>query len=198
MKKSITILLALLLGTTVAVADEKGKHTVAIGTGVLTLGETTEVISQIGTAIFSGDQKFVRNGGTGMNLFGEYKYSISRGYSVGAVVAWNNYNYRVMNGEDRVGTRNNNYLTVALENDITYWSKGLFAIYGTLGVGFYHSAIVDKSTSGETDKRYNNTVSYQISPIGISIGGRVGGFLELGVPWIGYKGMISGGAYFRF
>lgn len=198
MKKSITLLLSLLIGINVAMADERGRHTIGVGTGVLTLGETVEVISQIGTAIFSGDNKFVRSGGTGLNLFGEYKYSFSRLYSLGAVVAFNGYEYRVMDGDTKLGTRNNNYISIALENDFTYWRKGIFSIYGTLGVGFYHSSITDTDNAGEEAVRNNNTVTYQISPLCLSLGGRLGGYVELGVPWIGYKGMISGGVYYNF
>ncbi len=200
MKKSITILLALLLCTTAAVADEreKGKNTIAFGTGVLTLGETSNIFSMIGTALFSGDQEYEHSGGTGLNLFGEYKYTINRTYSIGAVATWNSYNYRVMESGEQVGSRTNKYMTLALENDFTYWSKGIFSIYGTLGVGFYHSIITDKDTAGQSDRRHNNSVSYQITPVGITLGGRLGGFFEVGIPWIGYKGMLSGGIYYNF
>lgn len=198
MKKSITLLLSLLIGINVAMADERGRHTIGVGTGVLTLGETVEVISRIGTAIFQSGSKFEHIGGADHNLYGEYKYSFGRLFDIGAVVAFNDFDYQVMEGEVQVGSRKNDYFCFALENNITYWRKGMFRIYGTLGVGMYHFSIVDTDKEGKKARRHNNGTCYQISPLCLSLGGRLGGYVELGVPWIGYKGMISGGVYYNF
>ena len=93
---------------------------------------------------------------------------------------------------------NANVTTLAVEVKPIYYNGKLIELYGFAGLGArYYS---EKLTSGENNT-YGKTDSYptflpntQWTPIGVHVGKKLSGFLELGV---GYKGLINGGISYK-
>lgn len=90
--------------------------------------------------------------------------------------------------------------TVALELYYIYSFRKYLEIYTIAGVG-PSSVSSDETTyaavgaPGITKTFRDNNLKIQYTPVGVRFGGRLGGFVELGV---GYKGLINGGISYKF
>ncbi len=89
--------------------------------------------------------------------------------------------------------------TIALEAYYVYFFRKYLEVYTLLGVGpaFTTNTTITNPTlyaPGYTTATSNDGLKFQYAPIGVRIGGRLGGFIEAG---IGYKGLINGGLSFK-
>ncbi|GHV57148.1 hypothetical protein FACS1894182_05270 [Bacteroidia bacterium] len=82
------------------------------------------------------------------------------------------------------------YSTIAIEGVLNYVTKSTWQLYGLLGGGLSIASVPKSDVL--------NTVvfpNFQVTPIGVRIGGSFGGFAEVGY---GYKGIINVGISVRF
>lgn len=94
-------------------------------------------------------------------------------------------------------------LSIAMEVRYYYLRRGPLRIYSMAGIGthFYQQLTsFNYNLNGTTvilDSRDERTIgaTYQVSPLGIRYGRRLGGFLEAGY---GYKGIVNAGVALRF
>ncbi len=86
-----------------------------------------------------------------------------------------------------------NNISVAVECRFTYFRKGIVKLYGSVGLGCAYWNIVDTLNDEPTTHGVFPTVN--LSPFGIRLGRKVGGFVEVG---LGYRGLVSGGVDIRF
>ena len=146
-----------------------------------------------------------------------YRYILSRRYSIGFAIAYENENGNMQvfvnssnNGAITAnsGIFKRNVFTIAPEIMIHYprEKNSIISAYGYLGIGISYLNELDTYSPAYYITHYNNGVnslgnsreilynhteiSLQICPIGISVGGRIRGFVELG---FGYKGIINSG-----
>ncbi len=104
-----------------------------------------------------------------------------------------------------IGTFSRTAYTVALEMSFTYFDREDVRIYSTIGAGavYKREADVYNSTINtyQSYPGYGSQTVYAVeptgyySPLGLSFGGNLRGFFELG---IGYKGIINGGICYKF
>ena len=90
--------------------------------------------------------------------------------------------------------------TIAPELYYIYFFRKYFEVYSLLGIGPAFTSITTTVnptpyTARSVTTSGSDVIKLQYTPIGIHIGGRIGGFAELG---IGYKGTINVGASFKF
>lgn len=131
------------------------------------------------------------------NYFGTYRYHISKRLALGITAGVQDMSgdYNDANGHIYQLT-SFHYVTGACEVLFVYKRVGKFRVYTFLGLGgsvhtdSYKALVSWKNTYTETRKSFN----MQCTPIGISVGGLLSVFAELG---IGYKGLINGGVSMR-
>ena len=101
------------------------------------------------------------------------------------------------------GTYRKRSLSLAVEVRYYYVRRGVLRLYSMAGAGpHFYQQLTSYSSAGNPTILDNNSMSisptYQVSPLGIRYGHRLGGFAEIG--W-GYKGAIKCGrcaAFFNF
>lgn len=88
--------------------------------------------------------------------------------------------------------------TIAAELYYIYFFRKYLELYTLCGIGpglATTTAIPDHPvTSGVSETNHQNIFRAQYTPIGVRIGGRLGGFAEAG---IGYKGLVCAGLSFK-
>ena len=129
-------------------------------------------------------------------LYGCLSIGMTAGYINEKGNNWGGYGYQPV----VTGTYDRRILTVAFELYYVYKSRKYCDFYTFLGTGpsftrFSNTAIpnIISAEAGTTSMR-SDAFNFHYSPIGMRVGGRVGGFIELGY---GYKGLISGGVSVR-
>lgn len=81
---------------------------------------------------------------------------------------------------------------------VIYLNKKYIQLYGdvAVGVGIQNERFTaQKGTSVKNDSNTSTYFAFQLSPIGVRVGGKLAGFAEYGV---GYKGCILAGISYRF
>lgn len=82
--------------------------------------------------------------------------------------------------------KNSNLFGILPTLEVAYLKRSVVTLYGSAAGGIGITATKD---GGQT-----SDFAFQVNPIGIKVGKRVGGFAEVG---FGYKGIVSLGAYFK-
>lgn len=93
---------------------------------------------------------------------------------------------------DYAASRQSGYL-MAFETKMSYVDKRVVQLYAVTGLGLLLIRASDFRPSD--DGKITRWPTCQLTPIGIRIGQKVGGFAELG---FGYKGILNGGMRVRF
>ncbi len=131
-----------------------------------------------------------------------YKFRPVKRLAVGAVFTYSCFMGEVFQktslesaGTIKMGDLEYNYYTVAGEMDIYYVAGNIFKFYGALGFGYTFGNIEYRTVGDELREKKSNHFNFQFSPISFKVGGRAGGYLEIGY---GYKGVLNGGVFFNF
>lgn len=161
---------------------------------------------------FSGGNKTAANNGrqtksetanTGANFFTAryFLYScLSMGVAVGYINQQGNNNERLGFDYVTTSTYERKAVTVAVELNYIYRIRKYVDVYTFAGFGptfktattnYVYSAI---SAEAPSKTVRSSDFSFHYCPVGVRIGGRIGGFAELG---FGYKGLLSGGLSLR-
>lgn len=89
-----------------------------------------------------------------------------------------------------IGTLERQYYTFAFQCDYRYVNSGMVQMYSGIGLGYaYVKESLDPSNEEQSVTHNSfNDFAYQINLIGLRLGRKYGGFLELGY---GYKGIVN-------
>lgn len=79
---------------------------------------------------------------------------------------------------------------IAPEVEPIYYKSNFFQFYGVYGIGIYNYTQVEDMYDGSKRRINGGLLTMQLSPCAFRVGGRLAGYVELG---IGYKGLINGG-----
>jgi len=90
--------------------------------------------------------------------------------------------------------------TIALEVYYVYTFRKYVEVYTFIGAGPAFTTVITVTnptlyTPGNTITTSSDGLKAQYTPIGVRVGGRLGGFAELG---FGYKGLINAGISYKF
>ncbi|WP_157488336.1 hypothetical protein [Dyadobacter crusticola] len=122
-----------------------------------------------------------------------YRYQVTRRFAIGVTAATSNGNSYKTSYYDFQRTDKHGNLMMAFEPKITYADAPHVTLYAAAGIGGLFVRIKDQRLA--TDAKLYATPTFQITPFGIRVGKKVGGFAELGY---GYKGVVSIGINTRF
>lgn len=200
MKKSI-IVLSLMISAFAATAQETEKHELRAGisdaTGVaLATSLVDEIPNAIIDAIFGTKVKYDKNNTLGMFELG-YRYRLSDRIKIGADVSYIQMDRSYNRTFDEVATRykgRDQYLMILPTAEFAYIKTPLLTFYGTAAAGI----LLGRATDRSSDKPviYHSTFfAYQVNPVGLRVGKKIGAFAEFGY---GYKGIATAGVSLRF
>ncbi len=153
----------------------------------------------------NGDQRSIRYEATttGADFFTArfFLYScLSIGLSGGYVSEQGAVKDRYGTGQVATATYNRKSVTVAVELNYIYKIKKYLDVYTFIGTGPAFVTLTNTSVSsvispgGKVTESRSDGFVFHYSPVGVRVGGRIGGFAELGY---GYKGLLSGGLSVR-
>ena len=88
-------------------------------------------------------------------------------------------------------------LTFLLHTHYHWLQKGIFDLYsgGEAGLSMNRKKDIRNDFTITKSEASQTNFAYQVTPLGLRIGRKLGGYLELGY---GYKGLISAGISYRF
>ncbi|MCX2681992.1 hypothetical protein OOZ15_18720 [Galbibacter sp. EGI 63066] len=115
-----------------------------------------------------------------------YQRSITDRIKVGAGVSYLKFQDKKGNSKDN----DLNYLAFMPQFEYTYLKSGILELYGNTSAGVV-GLFYKIENKNETDFGF----AYQVNPIGIRVGKKIGGFAEVGC---GFKGFVNVGIDFKF
>ena len=193
--KKIIIAALFIVTLPFGLSAQVNRHEINAGVGLFTTSEIVDIFADVlTTGLTNGAYRSSNSTYTGAFHLG-YKYRLSDRISAGATVLYEHSKSDALLNDEEKGEFKNNYYTLAAEMDYRYLSKGNLSLYGTLGAGA--TLYAQKYAANNGDKDSNDTVhfNFQVTPIGIKYGSKIGVFMEAG---FGYKGILSAGAFIRF
>lgn len=128
-------------------------------------------------------------------IFLTYRYNVIKRFSVGLSCGLDITNAEIINKYKTVfGESKKIYITPAVELKFIYIDKKIVRLYGFLGVGysfaFYKNHFNPGMPTNKVGDLIENHLNGQLTPLGIRLGKKFGGFLEIG---LGYKGLLNVG-----
>lgn len=128
----------------------------------------------------------------------EYTYQPNRWLEIGANLAYlshySSYFDRVT--DQKQGTQHRNFFGMMLTARFNYLNKGIWRLYGQISLGAAVEMTGYTAVDGATNQLSQWHPNFQITPIGLAVGKKYYGFLEL--PAIGSLGVINAGFGIRF
>lgn len=199
MKISITIMSVFMSGAVMAQGFDgqmTNKHEFRVGySDAIPLTIASGLSEALGQTLVAGinDSKIKTLNSKSIGfLEAGYRYQISDRFKVGADVGFMNENRTVTytkNGTTKADTTKSTtrYVTVLPNVQFSYIKTAIIDFYGSASVG----VIFAQTSYKNMNTRGNNTgFAFQVNPVGIRVGKKLGGFLEAG---FGYKGLINAG-----
>lgn len=178
-------------------AQEKGSHEISLGYGTGTSNQIVDLFSEIviyplsaGT-VSSSNKKYMG----AITL--DYDYAIADKLTLGIGLAYEKIEKDILNSsKSKIGKQTNDDMTGVASIKYSYISTSRLRLYSGLGAGYSLDYQHFKSDTNTKDNNKGNTgnFNFQVTALGIRIGGRFGIHAEAG---FGYKGIINAGVNYR-
>lgn len=170
------------------------EHEIELGVGVWSSNQIVTAFSDIIVTALPLGIKMENSTDIGEFHLG-YKYSMTERFGLGSIFS---FNYGYADGavnSIKTGEFKRYFYTIAVEGDFKYIDNPNFKLYSLLGLGvtYYHQNYKEIGSNG-TEKNDELYFNFQITPIGVKFGNRIGGFVEAG---FGYRGILSAGLFVR-
>lgn len=124
-----------------------------------------------------------------------YAYTPQERWSFGGTLSYNHSKSDVFYKEREIGKRTNNFITLAGETGFNYLNREKIRLYALVGAGLTYAVISETDHElRETFDSSDGIFNFHVSPIGIQIGQKWGGFAEAG---FGYRGLLSAGVFYN-
>ncbi len=122
-----------------------------------------------------------------------YRTRISRKWSLGGDVSFNSTtgDTKSENVTKHFNTKN---ILIMPEAEFSYIRTGMIDFYGNVSAGVNVASEKETAMGKSTSDTYYN-FAFQVNPVGLRVGRRLGAFAELG---LGYKGYVNAGVSYRF
>ncbi len=197
MKRLLISSICLLSLSSAAMAQEEtpvGRNEISVGYGFLSTSQMINIFSDALASSLTGGNYSKTNSTWSGNFFVAYKFAPSKRISLGLTYAHTKNTADISIHDVPSGTSTTNYHTIAGELQFNYVSKPFFRLYSLAGAGMSSYTEKYKPTVGSTETNSAAHFNFQLTPIGVKVGNRIGFFGELGV---GYKGLVCAGLYAR-
>lgn len=179
------ILSGLFLGSiSLAHAQDKPSGELSFGAGLMASENAFVDAIILSLSALINDPEDVRIAGAAWSV--TYKYHVSEKLAIGGSSVYNPFPDKWIPDFSSSDNWKRRSLTTAGEATLFWARQRGFQFYGTAGVGFFVKRKTLYEMQTDTDFGY----TFQVSPVGLRLGNRVGAFMELGY---GYKGVFIGG-----
>lgn len=195
MKKLILALAGLLPATISLQAQDRLKHhEISVGYGFLGTSEMIGIFSDVlATAITGGNYSKTDNKWSG-NLIAAYKFTPTNRFGLGLTYAHTRNTAAINIHDVPTGKSTTNYHTIAAEAQYNYINRTFFRLYAVVGAGITSFTEKYEPNTGSAEKNTAGHFNFQVSPVGVKFGNRIGGMAEVG---FGYKGLFNAGLFVR-
>lgn len=171
-------------------------HDLTASYGFATSYQIMDVIEDVLVATFSFGTYEKEDYNYSGALFVSYKYAPSYRINTGVALGIDRVSGDLIQNDVKYGDFTESHTTLALEADYRWVKQEVIQFYTMLGLGYtLNTETGSYNTTGQTDTETSSNVAFQVTPIGMRIGRKLGGFAELG---FGYKGIMNFGLSYRF
>lgn len=186
MKKKMILLALLLVFAAPGFAQKQGmpRSEVSLSYGVGPVTNWIDTYSDILTGILSGSNSNMSSWGAA--TLG-YNFRLTRNFSIGAQAIYSSNRSELKNSGIQIKNR---YWSVMPNVKWSWLNLKIVSLYSRLGAG----ATFSKAKSGGTADS-STQFAFQVSPIGIEVGGNLAAYAEVG---IGTSGCLMAGVRYRF
>lgn len=202
MKKTI-IFLGLMISFFAASAQERGKHEIRAGisdaSGIVIGDEFGNAFADVFSYIFTAGnfkKKYTKDKVLGMFEIG-YRYELSDRVKIGGDISYlqmdKSFEQTVFETTTKHTIRGQ-YLMVLPTAEFAYIKTPMLTFYGTAAMG----VLIGREKDMSSDKSFRNNLTqfaFQVNPVGLRVGKKIGAFVELGY---GLKGIATAGVSLRF
>jgi hypothetical protein len=198
--KTLTYSLLFLLITMFETADAQSVHGFRAGVGygssfysVKKLGLITNFSYYPTNLLFTEDKKELVK-------FIEHAWLIDEALTIGLGFSHNSFTMKNLKASPEAREAKFRQAAITFRTEYAWLRKTQLKLYSSVNLGFqftkqYEIDMFDDNGSITRAHHIKYTdFAMHLNPVGISVGKKIGGFLELGV---GFKGVISGGLYMR-
>ncbi len=203
MKKMIVMVVVTLMTAIVVNAqNEDLKHEIGIsyGAGVSVIGDAigngfvTGIFDACANKKLTNDKQF---GSLGLEYF--YHLDNAPKLALGGIVTYAQYGQDVVDGDNtshKYGDRIRRYISVMPALKYSWVNKNGWALYSKAAIGpMFYNAKSTADHNGKDDSYSKVYFMWQASLLGVEFGGKLRGFIELGV---GEQGIILAGLKYKF
>lgn len=198
-KNSVKTVIFIICVTMVNVlnAQEKGTSMLNIGYGGASHNAIIETsVSTLFPAVTVGTASLDNQKSSGV-FSADYSYFVKDNWSVGASLNYEQISNNTVVLNTTTGKQKNTYYTLGITTNYHYVNKGIFNLYSGVGLAYVYNEEKYNATSSETSdtKKSNSELGFQINALGLRVGKKFGGYVELGY---GYKGIVNVGISYKF
>ena len=186
--KAVALVIALLVLVFRAPAQaQEYKNDVSFGLGAFTHPDIAETVRDIGGFIVTGG--IVRSESTrdGPAFIIRYGRVVREDVKLSFSFNFQKFDVDLYTLDHKWGETDFSYYPFMVRGDYTWYRKGRTALYSGAALGL--SVVTEDDDEGTRDET-EYYLAYQVNAIGIRLGNRVAGFVELG---LGYGGILSAG-----
>ncbi len=167
-------------------------HDIMVGYGQFIPDQFKSVNTSMLNDMFP-DQRYVRDNYSSMGaIFISYRHIFKNELLLWGITAgMSNSKSEIYNVGQYEGELERQFITVAIEWHYRYVNQGPIQVYSGIGVGYNYATETltpppEMSTIATTNNISN--IAYQVNAVGVRLGKKYAGFIELGY---GYKGIIN-------
>ncbi len=191
MKKLRLTLLVMLIFAGVLKAQDQGTKGISVGAGFYTTNEILNTFEDIANGASFG------NVSAGPAISITYKVAIKDRWFVYADAAYQSISEDIFLNGNKEGDVSHRFFTVGFGTEYHYVSGDLIQAYSGISIA-YTSQTHDYTlppNSVVSESSNDNYVGFQVNALGIRVGRKLAGFLELG---FGYRGVANVGLSYQF
>lgn len=187
LKRSLLLICAALLTGSVMAQDflyqeALPRHEASLGYGILSINDIPKVTNSL-FPMLSGTE-FEESWGTGsINL--SYAYRLNKVISVGGIFG---YSGNINRGKVTGITIYKNYASILPQVKFEWYRSGIITLYSRVGAGVLIASIYDRTGALLEENKTVAAFTFQVSPIGLTVGRDISGFFEAG---FGATGVIT-------
>lgn len=194
MKK--TILILSLFAGSLQLNGQYLHHDITASYGIVTTDQVADVLKDVLTTIFSFGTYEKDNYNYSGALFLTYKRPVTFRLHLGGTIGMDNVSGDLVSDNIKYGEFATSHTTLATEADLRWVKRNWLQMYSGLGLGYtFTSEQGTYTNTGESDINRSGHLAIQANALGIRLGKRLGGFMEVG---FGYKGILNFGLSYQF
>lgn len=188
MKKIIALVAVSIICICSCFGQDFKRNELSLGYGAVLETDFIDVLVMAVEAI-GGETK--RNNFTLGSINAGYCYNFNKVLGIGATMSYSMNSYQVWNDEQKLGREQKNYYTIMPVIKANWFNRDKIKLYSYLGAG---AIVYHYNRVGEDDSD-GVIFAFQLSPIGIELGGNWSFYGELGV---GQMGSFGAGVRYKF